>query len=151
MTRSRSRRVTRAMDTVAVVERDVYSEDLPCQCGAKLGEHTSEEIATWPYTRRMHKSSGCTGFQHAETPACEPDPKGDVGHLYRGYDRRLYRVARLVRFRNTSGLDYEIEPFADDPKADLTTKFSRRCVSAGALGRAFHHSCSCPCGGGYAR
>ncbi len=133
------------------VPRDLFSDQLPCKCGATLGEHAMAPILTWPYERRMHEVNGCTGFAHADTPPCDPSPSSDIGHVFRGYDSRLYRIVRIVRFRSSSGLDFEIEPFRDDPNAPTTTKFERRCISARAIGRTFHHSRECTCGGGYER
>lgn len=128
--------------------RDIYINDMPCVCGATLVDHDVE--GTGMRARRVCRATACTGFAHAETPPCEPQADSPIGHIYRGWDRNLYRIARLVRFHNTDGLDFEVEPFGDaDPNAERPPK--RTTVSARAIGGSYHHSRTCPCGGGHWR
>lgn len=131
-------------------ERRIEVHDLPCVCGARLADHSSRAPQPLQDNRRCPNRDGV--FEHAPTEPIEPAEEGIVGHLYRGHDRRLYRMARIVTFPNLPyDSDVEIELVEDDPDADPRDRSHRRLISARAVGRTFHHSKTCPCGGGYWR
>lgn len=129
------------------VQRVCSVNDLPCQnCGQRQGDHYSESKCP----------EGGTCFQHAETPACEPGAgigSEIVGHLFRGYDRHLYRAARMVTFPQLKGdFDVMIELFERDVSDDVGSEpLARQLISSRAINRSFHHSQRCSCGCGYWR
>lgn len=137
----------RIADLPVSSRRVLYSVDLPCVCGATLGEHASSR--NLHDFKGPHCPSGGTRFQHAHTDPIEPQPcPSNVGHVFGSCDRRLYRYARKVLFHNLRGeSDAEMEPFEDHPEA--TGPFERKLISGRAIGRTYHHHRKCPCGEGY--
>lgn len=125
--------------------RELYSVDLPCTCGWSLQYHfTRKHKLTCPGGTRI--------FEHAPTDDLEPAEVGIVGHVYRGPDSHMYRIARRVKFHNTDGIDYEVEPFGVPEPVETafgTSLPERKLISSRAIGRTYHHHRSCPCGGGF--
>lgn len=130
----------------ASARRELYSTDLPCTCGAPFAEHrrSDDYEPSWC-------PNGTTRFEHAPTDPIEPDPHSNLGHIFGGEGKRLYVYARRVLFHNLPGdTDVEVAPHGDDPEqGGIHGAFKRRLISGRAIGRTFHHSRKCPCGGGY--
>jgi hypothetical protein len=130
------------------VQRVINVHDLPCaNCGGRYGDHGS-------YKKNYPCPNAETVFCHAETPPIDPDPDSDyVGHLYRDFSGgHLVQIARKVTYVSPpDGIDFLLQVVEANPNASDWCRWERKLVSGRAIGRTFHHSRKCSCGGGFER